>query len=152
MTREQLKENIARLHNELPAGVKLVAVSKFHPLEALMAAYDAGQRIFGESRAQEIGPKHTSMPGDVEWHFIGHLQSNKVRQIVPYVSLIHSIDSERLLQCVDAEARRVGRTVDVLLQLHVAREETKYGLRSTSAGLWLTAVWPAAFPTCAYAA
>lgn len=127
MTLEQIKENIARLHNELPAGVKLVAVSKFHPLEALMAAYDAGQRIFGESRAQEIGPKHTSMPGDVEWHFIGHLQSNKVRQIVPYVSLIHSIDSERLLQCVDAEARRVGRTVDVLLQLHVAREETKYG-------------------------
>lgn len=127
MTLEQIKENIARLHNELPAGVKLVAVSKFHPLEALMAAYDAGQRIFGESRAQEIGPKHTSMPGDVEWHFIGHLQSNKVRQIVLYVSLIHSIDSERLLQCVDAEARRVGRTVDVLLQLHVAREETKYG-------------------------
>ena len=127
MTLEQIKENIARLHNELPAGVKLVAVSKFHPLEALMAAYDAGQRIFGESRAQEIGPKHTSMPGDVEWHFIGHLQRNKVRQIVPYVSLIHSIDSERLLQCVDAEARRVGRTVDVLLQLHVAREETKYG-------------------------
>ena len=127
MTLEQIKENITQLHNELPAGVKLVAVSKFHPIEALQAAYDAGQRIFGESRAQEIGPKHTAMPQDVEWHFIGHLQSNKVRQIVPYVSLIHSIDSERLLRCVDDEARRAGRTTDILLQLHVAREETKYG-------------------------
>ena len=127
MTLEQIKENITKLHNELPDCVKLVAVSKFHPLEALQAAYDAGQRIFGESRAQEIGPKHAAMPGDVQWHFIGHLQSNKVRQIVPYVSLIHSIDSERLLRCVDGEAGRIGRVVDVLLQLHVAQEETKYG-------------------------
>ncbi len=124
---EHIKEEIQKLHSELPTGVKLVAVSKFHPVEALMAAYDAGQRIFGESRAQEIGPKHTAMPGDVQWHFIGHLQSNKVRQIVPYVALVHSIDSERLLRCVDDEARRAGRTVDVLLQLHVAQEATKYG-------------------------
>ncbi len=123
----RIKENIVKLHDELPYGVKLVAVSKFHPVEALQAAYDAGQRLFGESRAQEIGPKHTAMPSDVEWHFIGHLQSNKVRQIMPYVSLIHSIDSERLLQCVDDEARRIGRTVDILLQLHVAQETTKYG-------------------------
>lgn len=127
MTLEQIKENILTLHNELPTAVKLVAVSKFHPVEALQAAYDAGQRIFGESRAQEIGPKHTSMPADVQWHFIGHLQSNKVRSIIPYVSLIHSIDSERLLKCVDDEARRAGRVIDVLLQLHVAQEATKYG-------------------------
>lgn len=127
MTVEEIKENIIKLRGELPCGVKLVAVSKFHPMEALMAAYDAGQRLFGESRAQEIGPKHTAMPKDVEWHFIGHLQSNKVRQIVPYVSLVHSIDSLKLLRCVDDEARRIGRTVDVLLQLHVAREATKYG-------------------------
>lgn len=128
MTIEQIKENIINLHNELPIGVKLVAVSKFHPIEALFAAYDGGQRLFGESRAQEIGQKHSLMPSDVQWHFIGHLQSNKVRQIVPYVSLIHSIDSEKLLRCVDAEARRIGRIVDVLLQLHVAKETTKYGL------------------------
>ena len=128
MTIEQIKGNIINLHNELPIGVKLVAVSKFHPIEALLAAYDGGQHLFGESRAQEIGQKHSLMPSDVQWHFIGHLQSNKVRQIVPYVSLIHSIDSEKLLRCVDAEARRIGRIVDVLLQLHVAKETTKYGL------------------------
>ena len=107
MTVEEIKENIIKLRGELPCGVKLVAVSKFHPMEALMAAYDAGQRLFGESRAQEIGPKHTAMPKDVEWHFIGHLQSNKVRQIVPYVSLVHSIDSLKLLRCVDDEAREL---------------------------------------------
>ena len=128
MTLEQIKENIINLHNELPTNVKLVAVSKFHPIETLQAAYDGGQRLFGESRAQEIGQKHTSMPNDVQWHFIGHLQSNKVRQIVPYVSLIHSIDSEKLLRCVDSEANRIGRVVDVLLQLHVAQEATKFGL------------------------
>ena len=82
MTLEQIKENIINLHNELPTNVKLVAVSKFHPIETLQAAYDGGQRLFGESRAQEIGQKHTSMPNDVQWHFIGHLQSNKVRKIV----------------------------------------------------------------------
>lgn len=125
---DSIRKHITDICNELPHGVKLVAVSKFHPVESLMAAYDAGQRIFGESRAQEIQMKHKAMPADVQWHFIGHLQTNKVRALVPYVSMIHSVDSLRLLECVDSEARRVGRVVDVLLQLHVAREATKFGL------------------------
>lgn len=112
----------------LPKGVELVAVSKFHPVEALKEAYDAGQRIFGESRVQEVVQKQAYMPDDVKWHFIGHLQTNKVRQLVPYVSLIHSVDSLKLLECIDKEAKRIGKVVDVLLQLHVAQEETKFGL------------------------
>lgn len=111
----------------LPKGVTLVAVSKFHPVEALQEAYDCGQRAFGESRANELVTKASALPHDVEWHFIGHLQTNKVRSIIPHASLIHSIDSEKLLRLVDSEARRIGRTVDVLLQVHVAREETKFG-------------------------
>lgn len=123
-----VKENIRKLQDSLPKGVGLVAVSKFHPVELLREAYDAGQRIFGESRAQELLQKVGQMPDDVKWHFIGHLQTNKVRAIVPYVAMIHSIDSEKLLQVVDSEAERAGRVVDVLLQLHVAQEETKYGM------------------------
>lgn len=111
----------------LPKGVTLVAVSKFHPVEALQEAYNCGQRAFGESRANELVAKASALPHDVEWHFIGHLQTNKVRSIIPHVSLIHSIDSEKLLRLVDSEAGRIGRTVDVLLQVHVAREETKFG-------------------------
>lgn len=123
-----IKKNINEIKGELPDNVKLVAVSKFHPVEALMEAYGAGQRIFGENRAQEIQQKHKVMPTDVQWHFIGHLQTNKVRSIIPYTTLIHSIDSLKLLQCVDAEAKRIGRVADVLLQLHVAKETTKFGL------------------------
>ena len=104
-----------------------MAVSKFHPVERLMQAYDAGQRAFGENRAQELVGKVGMMPGDVSWHFIGKLQKNKVRMVVRHVSLIQSIDSEALLRLVDAEAARAGRVVDVLLELHVAREETKSG-------------------------
>lgn len=123
-----VKENIRKLQDSLPKGVGLVAVSKFHPVELLREAHDAGQRIFGESRAQELLQKVGQMPDDVKWHFIGHLQTNKVRAIVPYVAMIHSIDSEKLLRVVDSEAERAGRVVDVLLQLHVAQEETKYGM------------------------
>lgn len=123
-----VKENIRKLQDSLPKGVGLVAVSKFHPVELLREAYDAGQRIFGESRAQELLQKVGQMPDDVKWHFIGHLQTNKVRAIVPYVAMIHSIDSEKLLRVVDSEAEHAGRVVDVLLQLHVAQEETKYGM------------------------
>ena len=123
-----VKENIRKLQDSLPKGVGLVAVSKFHPVELLREAYDAGQRIFGESRAQELLQKVGQMPDDVKWHFIGNLQTNKVRAIVPYVAMIHSIDSEKLLRVVDSEAERAGRVVDVLLQLHVAQEETKYGM------------------------
>ena len=118
---------IVRFTDELPANVRLVAVSKFHPVEKLMEAYRAGQRIFGESRVQELVQKAQAMPADVQWHFIGHLQTNKVRALLPYVGLIHSVDSERLLDCIDKEAERIGRTVDVLLQIHVAQEEAKFG-------------------------
>ena len=118
---------IIRFTDELPANVRLVAVSKFHPVEKLMEAYSAGQRIFGESRVQELVQKAQEMPADVQWHFIGHLQTNKVRALLPHVSLIHSVDSERLLDCIDKEAERIARTVDVLLQIHVAQEEAKFG-------------------------
>lgn len=113
--------------SELPAGVKLVAVSKFHPNEAIQEAYEAGQRLFGESKVQEMTAKHETLPPDIEWHFIGHLQTNKVKYIVPYVALIHSIDSYKLLAEVDRQAAKAGRIVDCLLQLHIAREETKFG-------------------------
>lgn len=122
-----VRDNLMRLRASVPEGVELVAVSKFHPVEALREAHDAGQRVFGESRANELCAKAQAMPEDVEWHFIGHLQTNKVRQILPHVSLVHSVDSERLLRLIDSEAARLGRKVRVLLQLHVAMEETKYG-------------------------
>lgn len=124
---EEIRRNLDRIKSALPTGVKLVAVSKFHPVEVVMKAYEAGQRVFGESRANELKDKASAMPNDIEWHFIGHLQTNKVRQIVPYVSLIQSIDSERLLRLVSDESMRIGRRTDVLLQLHVALEETKFG-------------------------
>lgn len=119
--------SLKALGSALPEGVVLVAVSKFHAVEALREAYDAGQRIFGESRANEMASKAAALPDDIEWHFIGHLQTNKVRTVVPHASLIHSIDSPRLLDAVDAEALREGRRVKVLMQLHVAKEETKFG-------------------------
>ena len=120
-------DNILNVRATIPQGVELVAVSKFHPNEALMEAYEVGQRVFGESRATELVAKAKSLPEDIKWHFIGHLQTNKVRMIMPYVSLIHSVDSERLLRLIDAEAKRINRTIDVLLQVHVAQEETKFG-------------------------
>ncbi|MCM1051478.1 MAG: YggS family pyridoxal phosphate-dependent enzyme [Paenibacillus sp.] len=123
----RIRNNLQRLNGLIPDGVELVAVSKFHPLEALTEAYEAGQRVFGESRANELCSKAKDMPADVKWHFIGHLQTNKVRQILPHVELIHSVDSEKLLRLIDSEASRIGRRVRVLLQLHVAQEETKYG-------------------------
>lgn len=123
-----ISDNIRQIWSELPDGVRLVAVSKYHPKEAIEAAYAAGQRIFGESKVQEMTAKQTVLPNDIEWHFIGHLQSNKVKYIVPYVSLIHGIDSYKLLVEVDRQAAKAGRTVNCLLQLHVAQEETKFGL------------------------
>ena len=122
-----ITSRLLEIRKRLPDSVTLVAVSKFHPVEALREAYEAGQRDFGESRAQELSAKAPEMPSDVRWHFIGHLQTNKVRQVMPHVSLIHSIDSLRLLRTVDAEAARAGRVADVLLQVHVAKEETKFG-------------------------
>ena len=122
-----IAENIKQVWSELPAGVRLVAVSKFHPAEAIREAYDAGQRIFGESKVQEMTAKQEVLPKDIEWHFIGHLQTNKVKYIVPYVSLIHGIDSFKLLVEVNKQAEKVNRQVNCLLQLHIAREETKFG-------------------------
>lgn len=120
-------ERIKEIRNELPEGVRLVAVSKFYPNEAIEEAYRAGQRIFGESKVQEMTAKYESLPKDIEWHFIGHLQTNKVKYIVPYVALIHGIDSYKLLAEVDKQAAKAGRRVNCLLQLHIAREETKFG-------------------------
>ncbi len=120
-------ENLAAVKASLPEGVGLVAVSKFHPVEALKEAYDAGQRMFGESRVQELLAKQPQLPADTRWHFIGHLQTNKVRQLVGKVALIESVDTERLLNIIDAESLRAGVVSRVLLQLHVAQEETKFG-------------------------
>lgn len=122
-----IAQNIKRITAQLPEGVKLVAVSKFHPVERLMEAYEAGQRVFGENRAQELAAKAPQMPSDLEWHFIGHLQKNKVRMIMPWASTIQSIDSTELLQLINKEAARIDRHVNVLLQLHVAKEQTKSG-------------------------
>lgn len=122
-----IQTNLQEVLNELPPGVKLVAVSKFQSNEAITEAYKAGQRIFGESRARELKAKHEVLPKDIEWHFIGTLQSNKIKYIIPYISLIHGIDSYNLLEEVNKQAFKAGRIVDCLLQLHIAREETKFG-------------------------
>lgn len=122
-----IKENLEKVTAQLPNGVRLVAVSKFHPVEELAEAYEAGQRLFGENRAQELIAKAPQLPEDIRWHFIGHLQKNKVRAIMPHVSVIESVDSVKLLSLIEKEAARINRTVDVLLQLHVAQEETKSG-------------------------
>lgn len=124
---KDIKENLKEVLSKIPEGVRLVAVSKFHPVEELAEAYEAGQRLFGENRAQELVAKAPLLPEDIRWHFIGHLQKNKVRAIMPYVSVIESVDSVKLLQLIEKEAARIDRTVDVLLQLHVAQEETKSG-------------------------
>ena len=123
-----IAQRIQALKHSLPSEVTLVAVSKFHPVEALQEAYAAGQRVFGESRAQELVAKQRQLPADIEWHFIGTLQSNKVKEIVPFISLIHSVDSLRLLQEIEKQAAKVDRVIRVLLEIHVAQEETKHGL------------------------
>ena len=122
-----IAQNIVQLKTSLPQGVTLVAVSKFHPVEALWEAYNAGQRVFGESRAQELSTKQKVLPEDIEWHFIGHLQTNKIKYMIPYVAMIHGIDSYKLLAEVNKQAVKAGRTVNCLLQIHVAQEETKFG-------------------------
>ena len=122
-----ISSEIERLNNELPSTVKLVAVSKFNPSEAIMEAYQAGQRIFGESRPQELLQKVQELPCDIQWHFIGHLQTNKLKMVLPYVSLIHSVDSERLLMEINKYAVKNNLKVKCLLELFVAQEETKQG-------------------------
>ena len=122
-----VSDNLKALYEKLPSAVKLVAVSKFHPVSRLMEAYDAGQRVFGENRPQELAQKVPQMPADVEWHFIGHLQTNKLKLVLPYVSLVQSVDSLHLLEAIDKWGSDNGKTVDVLLELHLGAEETKHG-------------------------
>lgn len=137
-----IAENIKRVRSELPENVRLVAVSKFHPKEAIEEAYSTGQRLFGESKVQEMTAKYESLPKDIEWHFIGHLQTNKIKYIVPYVALIHGVDSYKLLAEINKQAAKADRTVNCLLQLHVAQEETKFGFsldecrEMLAAGAW----------------
>lgn len=122
-----IASKILEIRSTLPDGVELVAVSKFHPVEAIEEAYAAGQRLFGESRVQELTAKYEQLPKDIEWQMIGHLQTNKVRAIAPFVSLIQSVDSQRLLECIDREAERCNRVIDCLLEVHVTDEQSKSG-------------------------
>ena len=123
-----ISEKINEIKLGLPAGVKLVAVSKTKPNEDIMEAYKAGQRFFGENKVQDMVQKYETLPKDIEWHFIGHLQTNKVKYIAPFVSLIHAVDSLKLLTVIEKEAKKAGRLIQCLLQLHIAEEETKFGL------------------------
>lgn len=122
-----IKEQINEINANLPGHVRLVAVSKFHPIEALQEAYDAGQRIFGESKVQEMTQKQEALPKDIKWHFIGHLQTNKIKYMAPYVALIHGVDSYKLLAEINKQAAKAGRIIPCLLQIHIAKEETKFG-------------------------
>lgn len=122
-----VENQIKRLHAALPEGVKLLAVSKFHPVEAIKEAYAAGQRAFGESRPQELKQKYELLPHDIEWHMIGHLQTNKVKYIAPFVHLIESLDSERLAEEIERQAAKCNRVIDCLLEIHVTEEESKSG-------------------------
>lgn len=126
--RNDIKERLQGVLSHLPQDVSLVAVSKYHPTDQLMAAYEAGQRLFGESHVQELRQKQPLLPADVEWHFIGHLQTNKVKYIAPYIGMVDAVDSMRLLAEIHRQAARCNRVIDVLLELHVAQETTKYGL------------------------
>lgn len=132
-----IAEQLEDVRQALPADVTLVAVSKTHPVSAVREAYDAGQRDFGENRVQELVTKQAELPKDIRWHLIGHLQRNKVKQMVPFVHLIHSVDSERLLLEVNKEAAAIGRVIDVLLQFHIAKEETKFGFDVAEAAAML---------------
>jgi len=123
-----VKTHLHEVLDSLPQGVRLVAISKYHPNAYIQAAYEEGQRIFGESHEQELRQKHATLPQDIQWHFIGHLQTNKVKYIAPYVTMIEAVDSLKLLREIDKQAQKCGRVIDVLLELHIAEEETKYGL------------------------
>ena len=123
-----VKSHLHEVLDTLPQGVRLVAISKYHPNEYIEAAYEEGQRVFGESHEQELRQKHLLLPQDIEWHFIGHLQTNKVKYIAPYVTMIEAVDSLKLLREINKQAEKCGRRIKVLLELHIAEEATKYGL------------------------
>lgn len=123
-----IADKLKKVKDSLTAGVELVAVSKYHPIESVQEAYDAGQRVFGESREQELRVKHEALPGDIRWHFIGHLQTNKVKYIAPYIAMIEAVDSLKLLQEINRQAEKNNRVIDVLLELHLAQESSKSGM------------------------
>jgi len=123
-----IRENINKIRNEIPAHVKLVAVSKTRPVSDLMEAYETGQRLFGENKAQEIINKQPLLPEDIEWHFIGHLQTNKVKYLAPFINMIEAVDSLKLLEEINRQAAKMGRVINCLLEFHIAGEETKFGL------------------------
>ena len=131
-----IAEALGVLHDEIPMGVTLLAVSKTHPVEAVREAYDAGQRAFGENKVQELIAKAAQLPADIEWHLIGHLQTNKVRSVLPHVALIHSVDSLKLLEVIENESAKLGRVTRVLLQVHIAQEDTKFGFRPEEVAAW----------------
>jgi len=133
-----IAENIKQVKDELNAGVCLVAVSKTKPNEAIMEAYQVGQRVFGENKVQELVQKQRELPKDIEWHFIGHLQTNKVKYIAPFISLIHGVDSLKLLKTINKEGRKNNRKIPCLLQFHIAEEESKFGLDQTEANALLS--------------
>lgn len=133
-----VKDNILDIQHKLPENVKLVAVSKTKPIELLMEAYDAGQRIFGENKVQEITTKYETLPKDIQWHFIGHLQSNKVKYIAPFVNLIHAVDTIKLLKYIDKEAQKNQRTINCLLQFKIAQEDSKFGIDPKDAAQFMS--------------
>ncbi len=122
-----IREELDKIREELPDGVRLVAISKYHPASAIEEAYHCGQRIFGENHVQELMEKQAILPKDIEWHFTGHLQTNKVKYIAPFISLIHAVDTEKLLREIDKQGKKCGRRIPCLLQLHIAQEQTKFG-------------------------
>lgn len=133
-----ISDNIQTIRQNIPDGVKLVAVSKYHGIEAIREAYNEKQRIFGESRMQEISQKHSLLPNDIEWHFIGHLQTNKVKAIIPYTHTIHSVDSWKLLSEIEKQASAIGKRVCCLLEIHIAKEDSKYGFTFDSCRKFLS--------------
>lgn len=138
-------DSLASVKASLPGSIKLIAVSKTHSTERILEAYNAGQRAFGENKVQELVPKYEALPKDIEWHLIGHLQRNKVKLVVPFVSLIHSVDSEKLLSTIDQEAEKAEREVKCLIQVHIAEEETKFGFTPDEAFRFFVDKRPAAY-------
>ena len=136
-----IKESLTQFKTTLPKHARLVAVSKTKPESDILIAYNSGQRIFGENKVQELSNKQPQLPSDIEWHFIGHLQSNKVKYIAPFVSLIHGVDSLKLLKEINKQALKNNRTIDCLLQFHIASEETKFGLNYDEASQILNYCW-----------
>lgn len=146
-----LRDNLLKITSGLPDGVRIIAVSKTKPLELIREAYEAGQRLFGENRVQEILWKAPELPADIQWHLIGHLQTNKVKQVLPFVSMIHSVDSIRLLETIQKEAAKINRVIPCLLQVHIAMEETKFGFSAEELNSFFEKLNPREYPNIQFA-